>query len=135
MAHRNYGPQAFPVAADFDANRKIGDLVRINESGAITNKKGQDDLLFLPLVEDVQVESTCQEPTKVAGVQTHAIAVVSIETAAGITAGVELGIGTVGWGAVAHTTGFKLGIALATPAGDGDQIPVLLVPTNGPTIY
>ena len=135
MSHRNYGPKAFPVASDFANDRKIGDLVRINSAGEITDQKGEGDLLYLPLVEDVTVENTCAQPTKVAGVQTHAVAKVTVETAAGIVAGVEVGVGTTGFGVEAYISGFKLGIALATPAGDGDQIPVLLVPTNDAAVY
>ena len=135
MAYRNYGPLAFPVAADFASDRKIGDLVRINSAGEITDQKGEGDLLYLPLVEDVTVENACAQPTKVAGVQTHAVAKVTVETAAGIVAGVDVGVGTTGFGVEVYSTGFKLGIALATPAGDGDQIPVLLVPTNGAANY
>lgn len=134
MSYRNNGYPAFEVAADFDENRVIGDLVRINTAGKITNKLGEDNLVFLPLIENVTVENT-QNPTKFAGVQTFAVAKVTVEDASGIAPGVELGVGTDGYGAVLYTSGFKLGIALATPEGDDSQIPVLLVPTSSAAIY
>lgn len=135
MSYRNYGPIAFPVAADFDEDRKVGDLVGITEDGEITNVL-EDGVIFLPLVEDVIVENVREDQkTKVAGVQTHAIAKVTVETALNIKAGSDVGVGATGVGAALYTTGFKLGIALATPKGNDDQIPVLLVPSSVATIY
>jgi hypothetical protein len=121
---------AFEVDAGLVADRKVGELVRVTTGGKITDQKGQGDLLYFPLIEDIK-----KGETQVAGVQVTGVGKVYVEAAAGITAGVELGVGATGKGVAAYTSGHKLGIALATPAGNGDFIPYLMVPSNPDSQY
>lgn len=135
---RNHGiPKAFEVDASFNADRKIGQLVRIkNNAGSpatITNVMGEGDLAYFPLIEDVVVSGNLK--TKDAGVTVSGVAKVYVEAAAGIGAGEEVGVGATGIGVAIYSTGFKLGIALSAPAGDGDYIEVLLAPTNNGATY
>lgn len=135
---RNHGiPKAFEVDATFAADRKIGQLVRVKPNGKITNVLGESNLLFFPLVEDVNIVDVLDAnlKTKQAGVTVVGVAKVYVETASGITAGVEVGVGTTGIGCAIQGTGYKLGIALSTPKGDGDFIEVLLVPNSPSSTY
>ena len=126
MSHRNHGiAKAFLVDAGFAADAKIGELVRVNNAGKITDQAGEGNKLFFPLVEDVSIVGAVI-PTKAAGVTVSGVAKVKVTTATGITAGSKLGVS--GKGAVLWTTGFVVGIALETPKGDGDYIPVILTP-------
>lgn len=132
----NDGILTFPVDDTFAANRKAGQLVRVKPTGKITNVMGEGNLLYLPLVEEVVVTGVdAAFKTKSAGCRTHAVAMVYVETATGIDAGDEVGIGATGIGIAAHTSGFNLGTALAQPQGNGDYIPVLLVPTSQGSNY
>lgn len=135
--HRNHGiPKAFEVDASFAQDRKIGQLVRVKPNGKITNELGESNLLFFPLIEDVKVVGVDQAlKTTEAGATVSGVAKVYVETAAGITAGVEVGPGATGVGCAVQGTGFKLGIALDTPKGDGDYIAVLLAPNSPSSVY
>lgn len=128
--HRNQGiVKAFDVdQATLVADAKIGQLVRVTEAGKITDASGQGDLLWFPLVEDVLKDTAIYAGTPTAGVSVTGVAKVLVETAAGIKVGTELGLGATKKGVAVHATGFKLGIALAAPKGNGDYIPVLLAP-------
>lgn len=121
--YSNAGKPAFEVDSTFDEDRKVGQLVRIKPNGKITNKKGEGDLFYFPLIEKVVAGET-----KAAGIQTVCIAMVYVETAASIAIGSELGVGATGIGVAVHTTGYKLGMAMALPKDNGDYIPVLLAP-------
>lgn len=134
--YRNHGiPHAFEVSSDFAADRKTGQLVRVNKAGKITTVLGESNLLFVPLVEDVVVQSTCTPKTTEAGATVVGVAKVYVETAAGIEIGESVGVGATGVGVAAFTSGFKLGIALGVPRGDGDYIPVLMAPKSADSLY
>lgn len=115
---------AFPKASTAAANRKIGQLVRINPAGDATTISGDDNLLFFPLIEDFDYTND-----DIAQAQVTGVAKVYVEESDGIVAGVSVGPGATGVGVQMGQDGdYILGIALKTPAGDGDYIPVLLAP-------
>lgn len=115
---------SFKKAAAVSTDREIGQLVRITNDGEAAYATGQDDKLFFPLLQKLDASED-----QVAEVQVTGVAKVYVETAAGITAGVPVGPGATLLGVQQAQTGeYILGIALATPAGDGDYIPVLLAP-------
>lgn len=119
---RNHGiPKAFEVGT-IGANRQIGQLLKLTTDGKLSTGTGAG--VYFPLIQDVEAGFE-----GAVGVTVSGVAKVYVETAAGITAGVEVGFGTTGVGAAAYSTGYKLGIALDTPAGNGDFIQVLLSPS------
>lgn len=133
MSHSNKGiVKAFQIDASASADRKVGQLVRITPGGKATNVMGDDNLLYLPLTEDMIVTDSCNyAKSEVASAQVTGIANVYVEESSGITAGIPVGPGATGVGVQQAQTGeFILGIALETPAGDGDMIPVLLAPIS-----
>lgn len=117
---------AFEVASGTAASREIGQLVRITNAGKATTGTGEGDKLFFPVTE--KLDHTAD---KVVGAQVTGVAKVYVETAAGITAGSRVSIGATFLGVRQEQANpaFILGIALATPSGDGDYIPVLLQPS------
>lgn len=115
---------AFKKAAGLAADREIGQLVRITEAGEADDALGQDNKLFFPLMQKFIAAED-----QVAEAQITGVAKVYVEESSGITAGVPVGPGATGLGIQQAQTGeYILGIALATPAADGDVIPVLLAP-------
>lgn len=129
--YRMHGiPNAFEVDPTLNAARKVGQLVRVKPNGKITTVAGEGNLLFFPLIEDI-----VPNQTQVAGATISGVAKVYVEASAGIVAGETVGVGATGLGVALHTAGFRLGIALATPEGNGDYIPVLLTPVSGDSIY
>lgn len=119
--YSNAGKPTFEIDSTLAVDRKPGQLLRLKPNGKLTNVLGEGNLLFFPVLDFVKVGVTKQ-----VGVATGNIREVYVETAAGITAGVEVGVGATGIGCAAHTSGFKLGQALQTPKGDGDTIAVLM---------
>ena len=119
--YSNAGKPTFELDSTFTGERKAGQLLRLKPNGKLTNVLGEGNLLFFPILDDVKAGVS-----KSVGVATGTIREVYVETAAGITASTEVGIGSTGIGCAAHTTGFKLGQALQTPKGDGDTIAVLM---------
>lgn len=115
---------AFKKADAVTTDREIGQLVRIANNGEAVYALGEDNKLFFPLLQKL-----VGAEDKVAEAQVTGIAKVYVEESTGITAGVPVGPGATGLGIQQAQSGeFILGIALATPAGDGDTIPVLLTP-------
>lgn len=115
---------AFKASTGLAADREIGQLVRITNDGEADDALGQDNKLFFPLMQKFIAAED-----KVAEAQVTGIAKVYVEESTGITAGVPVGPGATGLGVQQAQDGeFILGIALATPAADGDYIPVLLTP-------
>lgn len=116
---------AFKKASGVLADRKTGQLVRITTAGEATTALGEGNLLFLPLIQEFKPATD----DSVAEAQLTGVAKVYVETATGITAGVEVSAGATGVGVRVKQSGaFVLGTALATPEGDGSYIPVLLAP-------
>lgn len=108
------------AAAQTTGKRTIGQLVHVTNAGEAT--LSTDDIFF-PLTEDFDVAGGDQ----VASAQVDGIAKVYVETAASIVAGSFLKAGSTGLGAALADLGDNyFGVALATPAGDGEFIPVLL---------
>lgn len=122
---------SFKASTGMAADRNVGELVRITNDGEADDATGQDDKLYLPLTEKFVVGE------EVVAAQVTGVAKVYVETASSIVAGSAVGIGATGKGIAIATSGdFVLGQALATPAGDGDFIPVLLAPqAPGTGIY
>lgn len=130
------GPYAVPLDSTFAADRKYGQLVRIKPNGNATTALGEGNVLFLPLAEAVTVVGVQADmKPHAAGVRHSGMAEVYVETAANIDVGDEVGIGATGIGCAVHATGFKLGIAMTKPKGDGDTISVLLAPAPQGSIY
>lgn len=130
MSYRMHGiPASFELDTDTVSDKKIGQLVSLNADGKYTTEVTAADAFALPLVRDVQ------EAEGAVDVTISGVAKVYVESAAGIVAGSEVGIGATGLGVAVYDSGFKLGIALDVPRGDGDYIPVLLAPVAGATIY
>lgn len=112
------------AAVTTGAARTVGQLIHINNAGAATLTT--DDLHF-PLTEQFAVLLG----DTVASAQVTGIAMVYVETATSIVAGSPVKAGTTGLGAALATAGQAFfGHALATPAGNGDLIPVLLCKGN-----
>lgn len=130
--YRNHGiALAFGIENDNADNetKKLGELVALNGNAeAVIDVTGTEGLIF-PLICDVQ------EDDKDASVTVQGVAKVFVEDAAGIVVGSEVGVGTTGKGIELFTSGYSLGLALATPRGNGDFIPVLLSPKQNSTIY
>lgn len=128
MSYRIQGiKNAFVKASGMNANRTVGQLVRISNAGEATVGTGESNKLFFPVTRDVVYTEDVFVEAQVTG-----IAKVYVETASGITAGVRVGVGATFLGVAAEgaNPAFILGIALKTPAGDGDYIPVLLTPSS-----
>lgn len=127
---RKHGiPHSFELNKTSVADKTIGQLVAVNADGqAVTTVDASTELAF-PLIEDVDAASDYANCT-ISGV-----AKVYVEESDNIEAGSEVGLGLTGLGVAAYVTGFKLGIALAKPKGDGDFIPVLLTPEVANGIY
>lgn len=107
------------TAALVTGTREIGQLIHINNAGEATLTT--DDLHF-PLVEKFDAAED-----KAAAGQVSGIAKVYVETAASIVAGSPVKAGATGLGIALAAAGNEIiGYALATPAGNGDYIPVLL---------
>lgn len=106
--------------------RTIGQLVHINNAGNATLTT--DDLYF-PLLQDFDVDGG----DLVAEAQVNGIAKVYVETSTSIVAGSPVNAGATGLGIkLAASTQAVMGYALATPAGAGEYIPVLMV--KGPVL-
>lgn len=128
--YRNHGiPKSFGLNTTTINAKKVGQLVAIEGDGRATTEASQSDGFLLPLINDVNEDSLVADVTIVG------VAKVYVETAAGIIAGSDVGVGTTALGVEAYTSGFKLGTALATPRGDGDYIPVLINPSNDSQVY
>lgn len=108
------------------ANREIGQLVRIKNDGTATTGTGESNKLFFPVTEKLVAADDSTVAAQVTG-----IAMCYVETALNITAGIRVGVGSgfLGIAAEGANPAFILGVALKTPAGDGDYIPVLLNPS------
>src|SRR5690606_25673499 len=105
---------AFEKASSANADRKIGQLVRINPAGEATTTLGDDNLMFFPLIEDFKYQED-----SIAQAQVTGIANVYVEESDGIVAGVPVGPGTTGVGIQLGQEGeYILGMALKTPADD-----------------
>lgn len=127
MSYRIQGIiNAFEKDTTLTVNQDVGSLVRIMNSGKATTGTGEGNKLFFPLTEKVDATSDIAVAAQVTG-----IAMCYVETAASITAGVRVGVGATFKGIAVEgvNPGFILGLALKTPAGDGDMIPVLLTPS------
>lgn len=109
------------AAALTTGKRTIGQLVHINNAG---NATLTTDDLYYPLLQDFDVTNG----DIIAEAQIDGIAKVFVETAASIVAGSPVTVGATGLG-VKLATGVEkaMGYALATPAGNNDFIPVVLV--------
>lgn len=106
------------------AARTTGQLIHLNALGQATATIA--DVAF-PLTADFDILGG----DKVVSAQITGVALVYVETAAGITAGKRVSTGATGLGVRIEQSGaFVLGIALATPAANGDVIPVLLTPSK-----
>lgn len=118
---------AFIKDASITTDRQVGQLVRIMNNGNAAYGTGESNKLFFPLSEPVDGAADAYVAAQVTG-----IAMVYVETATGITAGVRVGVGSTFLGVAAEgaNPAFILGYALKTPAGDGDVIPVLLTPSS-----
>lgn len=122
---------AFKKASSAAANRSIGQLVHITTAGEATTLVGGESLAF-PLTQNFDYSNDL-----VAEVQVTGVAKMYVETATSIAAGSPVTIGSTGVGIAVATEGdLIIGIALATPAGATDSIPVLLAPfPKASTIY
>lgn len=115
---------AVPKHSGANADRGIGQLMRVTADGKATNVTGEDNLLYLPLVQPFKYATD-----QVAELQFEGIAKVKVDDKTGITAGVPVGPTVAGTGIRQQQEGLaRVGIALATPANNGDYIPVLLSP-------
>lgn len=127
MSYRIQGIiNAFEKDTTLAVNQTVGKLVRVMNSGKVTTGTGEGNKLFFPITEPIDAALDTAVAAQVSG-----IAMCYVETAASITAGVRVGVGATFAGVAAEgaNPGFILGVALKTPAGDGDMIPVLLTPS------
>ena len=126
MSYRIQGIKNAFIKDATAANRNIGQLVRIMNNGNATTGTGESNKLFFPVTEKLVVADDYYVEAQVTG-----IAMCYVETSSGITAGIRVGVGATFLGIAAEgaNPAFVLGIALKTPAGDGDLIPVLLTPS------
>lgn len=122
-------PLAFPVAADFAGTAEVGELVRLNDDGEVTNTPGTG--LYFPLIDCVQFGQEQNASVTVAGIGKGLV-----EDANGITVNTPLTVGANGKGLVATSDETKaIGYAMGTPKGNGDFIPYLLTPKLGTSQY
>ena len=130
--YRNHGiALAFGIESDNadKKTKKLGELVALNGNAeAVIDVTGTEGLIF-PLISDVS------DDNKDVSVTVQGVAKVFVEDAAGIVVGSEVGVGATGKGVELFTSGYSLGLTLATPRGNGDFIPVLLSPKQNSTIY
>jgi len=130
MSYRAHGiPLNFELDTDTVSEKKVGQLVALKADGSYTTEMDDTAAFALPLIEDVD------EDAGSVAVTVSGVAKVFVETAAGIVAGSEVGIGANGLGVAAYESGYLLGVALAEPKGDGDSIPVLLTPKAAEVAY
>lgn len=131
MSYRNHGiPVSFELDKTTVAEKKIGQLVTLNSDGKAITTVSQASAIAFPLIEEID-----EEFSNTADVTVGGIAKVYVEDASGIVPGLSVGIGATGLGVELFSSGFKLGIALEAPKGNGDTIPVLLTPVSSEAVY
>lgn len=130
MSYRAHGiALAYEVNQEtFTADRKIGQLVGLDEDSKLTTTKA-DGEMFFALVDPVTVTDTGSAlVAKSAGVTISGVAMVHVETFTGIAVGSRVYVGTTGIGVATGTSGYSLGFALEAPTANGQLIPVLMAP-------
>lgn len=112
---------AFPKADTVTTGKlEIGKLVQLNTASKVVLSGG---LTTFPLTEVFDVDGG----DTVAAIQLDGIASVYITTAAGIDVGSPIALGSSNGGEAATNGDEIIGYALEKPAGNGVNIPVLLV--------